>query len=53
LPLALDLKLLNRPNSRLDGANMIELAQNAEGELSDAFEKLVQEAARLQTSWQQ
>src|SRR3979490_3373966 len=28
---------------------MIELAQNAEGELSDAFEKLVQEAARLQT----
>ena len=29
---------------------MIELAQNAESpELSDAFEKLVQEAARLQT----
>ena len=28
---------------------MIELAQNAEGELSDAFEKLVQEVARLQT----
>src|ERR1700674_1347568 len=28
---------------------MIELAQNAEGELSDAFEKLAQEAARLQT----
>src|SRR6202045_4145824 len=28
---------------------MIELAQNAEGELSEAFEKLRQEAARLQT----
>jgi PAS domain-containing protein len=42
-------ELLNRPNSRQDGANMTELAQNAEGELSDAFEKLVQEAARLQT----
>src|SRR4029077_9384916 len=32
------------------GANMIELAQNGESpELSDAFEKLAQEAARLQT----
>ena len=35
-------------------ANMIELAQNGESpELSDAFEKLVQEAVRLETSWQQ
>jgi hypothetical protein len=33
---------------------MIELAQNGETpQLSDGFEKLVQEAARLQTSWQQ